>query len=111
MFSSDTIAAISSAAGAAARMIVRVSGPEAMRVVGAVADPVPPDGGRAVRRVLHVDGLDLPAGLYVFRGPRSYTAEDLVELHVPGNPLVARILLDALVRAGARHAEPGEFTA
>jgi tRNA modification GTPase len=111
MFSPDTITAISSAAGAAARMIVRVSGPEAVRVVATLTDPVPAEGGRAVRGILRLDGLDLPAWLYGFRGPRSYTGEDLIELHVPGNPLVARVLLDALVRAGARHAEPGEFTA
>jgi tRNA modification GTPase len=43
-------------------------------------------------------------------GPRSYTREDVVELHLPGSPPLARAALDALLDAGARPAEPGEFT-
>jgi tRNA modification GTPase len=42
--------------------------------------------------------------------PRSYTREDVVELHLPGSPPLARAVLDALLAAGARAAEPGEFT-
>ncbi len=44
------------------------------------------------------------------RSPRSYTREDVVELHLPGNPLVAELVLEAAIDAGARLAEPGEFT-
>lgn len=53
----------------------------------------------------------VPAWLYIFRAPRSYSGEDLVEMHVPGNPIIARRLLDVLMKAGARAADPGEFTA
>ncbi|MDB5318617.1 MAG: trmE [Phycisphaerales bacterium] len=49
--------------------------------------------------------------VYWFAGPRSYTGEDLVEFHVPGSPLLGRMLLDEIVRRGARLAEAGEFTA
>src|SRR5690606_19456396 len=52
-----------------------------------------------------------PAWLYVFGAPRSYTGEDVVELHLPGNPLLARLVLDELIQRGARQAEAGEFTA
>ena len=43
-------------------------------------------------------------------GPRSYTGEPVVELHLPGSPPLARAVLDAILDAGARAAEPGEFT-
>jgi tRNA modification GTPase len=113
MNASDTIAAISCAAGAAARMVVRVDGPDAPRVAAELTRLPVEDirGGTAWRTTLQFSGLRLPAWLYVFRSPRSYTGGDLVEFHVPGNPLIARMLLDALRAAGARAAEPGEFTA
>ena len=111
MVTSDTIAALSSAAGPAARMIVRASGPAALRLADAVWASAPEQAG-AYRGPLRVCGMTVPAcWLYVFRAPRSYTGEDLVEFHIPGNPLLARMLLDALAAAGARGADPGEFTA
>ena len=55
-------------------------------------------------------GLSVPALLYLMRGPRSYTREDVVEFHVGGWPAVVPLLVEGLVRAGARPAEPGEFT-
>jgi tRNA modification GTPase len=111
MSPSDTIAAISSAVGTAARMIVRVSGPLAPRLAADLTlspDEPPPS---ATYTKLHFANLTLPAWLFVFRAPRSYTGDDLVEFHLPGNPLLARILLDHLRENGARDAEPGEFTA
>src|SRR3954466_10833787 len=110
MHTADTIVAISSAVGPAARMIVRVSGQRAAPVASKVAgsNDLPPGASR-VR--LCFSGLSVPAWLYVFRSPRSYTGEDLVEFHLPGNPVLARLLLDHLRRAGARDAEAGEFTA
>src|SRR3954449_12033209 len=111
MHTADTIVAISSAVGPAARMIVRVSGPRAAPVASKVAgsNDLPPGASRV--RLCFSD-LSVPAWLYVFRSPRSYTGEDLVEFHLPGNPLLARMLLDHLIGAGgARSADPGEFTA
>ncbi len=106
----DTIVAISSAAGAAARMIVRLSGRDSLPLARGLCTDVGEAAG-AARRSLSFDDLTVPAWVYVFRGPRSYTGDDLVEFHLPGNPLLARMLLDALTRAGARPADPGEFTA
>src|SRR5690349_10524975 len=109
----DTIAAVSSAVGAAARMIVRVSGPGALRLAADLShnrtDALP--GGSEFRTSLHFADLIVPASLYVFRAPRSYTGDDVVEFHLPGNPLLVRMLLDHLHAGGARPAEPGEFTA
>ncbi len=60
---------------------------------------------------LHFSNLTFPAWIYTFRAPASYTGEDLIEFHLPGNPLLARMFLDHLLSIGARPAEPGEFTA
>jgi len=55
-------------------------------------------------------GHELDAHVYIMRAPRSYTREDVVELHVPGLPWLIEELLDLLIAAGARAAQPGEFT-
>ncbi|MDB5290467.1 MAG: tRNA uridine-5-carboxymethylaminomethyl(34) synthesis GTPase MnmE [Phycisphaerales bacterium] len=111
MTSGDTIAAISSAVGTAARMVVRVSGPEAWEHARRLwADELPAAGG-AARGAIPIRGMRVPAWVYCFRSPRSYTGEDLVEFHIPGNPLLAKMLLEELLRSGARSAGPGEFTA
>jgi tRNA modification GTPase len=108
----DTIVAVSSAVGPAARMIVRVSGPGARRIAGQLTGlQTDTEGAGATRERLRFAGLAVPGWLYVFRGPRSYTGDDLVEFHIPGNPVLARLLLDHLRGAGARDAGAGEFTA
>ncbi len=116
--SEDTIAAISTAAGSAARAVVRLSGGDAFALAAGVFTPVGGaladlGGFRVVDGWLRLldAGIDLPARAYAFRAPRSYTRQDVVELHVPGAPAAVNALLAALVAAGARPAEPGEFTA
>src|SRR2546421_11016414 len=113
MITADTIAAISSAVGPAARMIVRISGPDAVQM-GSVISGINLEGGRggeAFNTKLRFSDLSIPGWIYFFKSPHSYSGEDLIEFHVPGNPLLARMLLDELLRLGARSAEPGEFTA
>ena len=116
----DTIVALSSAAGPGARAVVRLSGPTARAVVASVftADATSRDRQRAVSgRFLEpgsvrLTGLHspLPATLYFFPAPRTYTGQDLAELHtVSSPPLVERLIAD-LLAAGARPAQPGEFT-
>ena len=114
----DTIVAISTAAGTAARAIVRLSGAEALRIGASCFVPA---AGRLedVGGFRYVDGLvrmasarvELPGRAYVFRAPRSYTRQDVLELHVPGCTAAASALVAALIDAGARQADPGEFTA
>lgn len=115
----DTIAAIATPPGEGGIGIVRVSGPEAVRIGDKVFRPrkgrplketethrlrlgwaVEPESGEILDEVLAV----------VMRAPRSYTAEDVVELHCHGGPLACGRVLQAVLRAGARLAEPGEFT-
>ncbi len=111
----DTIAAISSPAGASGRAIVRTTGPDALKVSAAVFSPARGSLSK-LPGFCSIDGwirgarLCLPARAYIFRSPRSYTRQDVVELHVPGQPLISAAVLEALLRAGARPAQPGEFT-
>ncbi|MBN2563078.1 MAG: tRNA modification GTPase [Phycisphaerae bacterium] len=60
---------------------------------------------------VRLDDVTLPAAVYLFRAPRSYTREDVVELHLLGAPGVLAMTVEACLAAGARRAEPGEFTA
>ncbi|HZL00105.1 MAG TPA: tRNA uridine-5-carboxymethylaminomethyl(34) synthesis GTPase MnmE [Caulobacteraceae bacterium] len=107
----DTIFALATAPGKAALAIVRVSGPAAAAVLAAIADgPAVPR--RATLRTLRApDGSVLDRGLaLLFPGPGSFTGEDCVELHLHGGPAVVDAVGEALVGAGVRPAEPGEFT-
>jgi tRNA modification GTPase len=112
----DTIAAVSSAAGPGERAIVRVSGPGTRAVIDAVFTPADPSmlplEHHLVPGSVRLTGIysPLPASLYFFHGPRTYTGQDLAELHTIGSPpLVERLVAD-LLNAGARPAQPGEFT-
>jgi tRNA modification GTPase len=109
----DTIAALATAPGRGAVAIVRVSGPAAREVGERVFRSARPLRARvATRGAVHAaDGGTLDEGLALwFPGPRSYTGEDVLELHVHGSPAVARETLLAALAAGARLANPGEFT-
>ncbi|MFO0797027.1 MAG: GTPase [Gemmataceae bacterium] len=109
----DTIVAVSSAPGPGARAVVRVGGPAARAVVARVFTPDAPAAERHLapgRLTLSGVHSPVPADLYVFAGPRSYTGQDVAELHTVGSPpLVERLVAD-LLAAGARPARPGEFT-
>lgn len=112
--SPDTIVAQATPPGVSALALVRMSGPEAHRVAAVVAPRL--EGtttpGRLVCRLLDPDTSERidEALVHVFKGPASYTGEDSVEFSTHGSELVAPWLVDACVRAGARVAEPGEFT-
>jgi len=119
----DTIVAVSSAPGSGARAIVRISGPRTLAVIDQLfsrdaessersASVPPPRRGYASLGSLRLTGVysPLPATLYFFPGPRSYTGQDLAEIHTVGSPpLVERLVAD-LLNAGARPAQAGEFT-
>jgi tRNA modification GTPase len=111
MFIDDTIVAVSSGTGRAVRMIVRLSGPGAFAIASNLGAQLPDQGSTATRCHIRFADLSCPAWIYKFNAPRSYTGQDLIELHIPGNPRLTRMLLDWLVARGARLAEAGEFTA
>jgi tRNA modification GTPase len=110
----QTIVALSTAARPSVRGVVRLSGPAAVAAAGRVFAPGLADtpGFRRVAGELLLGRVRLPAAAMVFRGPRSYTGEDLVELHVPGSPpLLGRLIEMLLADSSVRAAGPGEFTA
>ena len=114
----DTIAAIATAPGPGGIGIVRVSGPEARGVAESVVrfrESIECPRPRYAHRVDVVDPAPPHAaiddGLLLYMpGPNSYTGEDVIELQGHGGVLVTTRVLDAVLRAGARPAEPGEFT-
>ena len=107
----DTIAALATAPGAGAVAIVRLSGPQA-RAIGVAVTGVearPRYAELCTFRGPSGEPLDRGLVLY-FPGPRSYTGEDVVELHAHGGRVVTDALLARAYALGARPAEPGEFT-
>ncbi len=106
----DTIAAIATPPGPGRRAALRLSGPRAHAIAAAAFEPAPPLARGCTAGSFRDGHGRLPALCVVMPGPRSYTGEDVVEIHVPGAPaLVAQALLQ-LVELGARPAQPGEFT-
>ena len=106
----DTIFALATAAGRAAVAVVRISGPDTLRVVQTLAGRAPVPRMAALRKLRH-DGVELDEALVLrFEGPASYTGEDSAEFHVHGGRAVVEALLSALSALGLRLAEPGEFT-
>jgi tRNA modification GTPase len=111
----DTIVALSSAAGPGGRAIVRLSGPAALSAARAVfraAEPVDPALRRRQVGALELPGLPslLPADLYVWPAPYTYTGQELVEIHPLSSPPLVDSLIAVLLGAGCRAARPGEFT-
>jgi tRNA modification GTPase len=114
----DTIAAIASPPGGAARGIVRLSGAALRACLENCFRPVPYVSLPALRGATAVPGLcwlrgiaaPLPGELYLWAGQRSYTGQPVAELHTLGSPPLLQALLRTVCAAGARPAEPGEFT-
>jgi len=107
----DTIAAIATPAGRGGIGVVRVSGPAVARIAAAVFGglPEPRLATFGAFRDRHGDTVDEGLALY-FPAPHSYTGEPVLELQGHGGPVVMQALLAACLDAGARVAEPGEFT-
>lgn len=118
VFHSDTIAAIATALSDSGIGIIRVSGDEAIQVVDKISKL-----GNGRKRLTDVDSHTIHYGhivdndtiideviISVMKGPRSYTAEDTVEINCHGGVLMVQKVLEAVLKSGARLAEPGEFT-
>ncbi len=108
----DTIFALASGAGRAAIGVLRISGSGCAGIVRALAGGLPNPRQASLRRLRDPatdETLDEALVLW-FPGPHSYTGEDSAELHLHGGRAVREGVSGALVAAGARPAEPGEFT-
>lgn len=119
LLNEDTIAAVATGLGGAGIGIIRVSGPEAVSIVTRLfvnhagktvedaeshkllyGNILEPENGKIIDEVL----------VSKMKGPFSYTAEDVVEINCHGGIVSLKKILDAVIRSGARLAEPGEFT-
>jgi len=88
--------------------VIRLSGPRAFPLARRI---VPLARGRGVRRGTgRLGEATFPCDAWSMPAPRSYTREDVVEIHLPGAPPLARAAVDRLLDLGARSADPGEFT-
>ncbi|MCX6997979.1 MAG: tRNA uridine-5-carboxymethylaminomethyl(34) synthesis GTPase MnmE [Kiritimatiellaeota bacterium] len=112
----DTIAALATAPGAAGVAVIRISGPDSLAVADAVfrCDGLKPSQRPThtlvVGRVMAGDEFVDEALLLIMRAPRSYTREDVVEIQCHGGLPTSRRVLRCVLEAGARPANPGEFT-
>ncbi len=125
----DTICAVATPSGEGGVGIVRVSGSQAFPITSNILrlrcakslSEIKPyqlylgkflwDQFQALSKARQESSVVLDEVLVVImRGPRSYTGEDVVEVHGHGGPLIVRAMCEALTQAGARMAEPGEFT-
>lgn len=125
---SDTIAAIATALSDSGIGIIRVSGDEAISIVDKISrlgngkkrltdveshtihyGHIVDDSGRQIQECGQPIVID-EVMISVMKGPRSYTAEDTVEINCHGGVLMMQKILELVLKAGARLAEPGEFT-
>lgn len=106
----DTIVAIATPAGRGGIGVVRISGPDALRIAGTLTPETVLEPRRATFSHVHGTGTRDEAIVTWFPGPRSYTGEDVVELSLHGSPVLLRSVVHAAMQGGARLAEPGEFT-
>ena len=109
----DTIAAIATARGEGGIAIVRISGDKAFWILKSVFSRSKSYKSHMLYHgyVLDEDGARIDEAMAVWMAaPRSYTAEDVCEIQCHGGDVSARRVLERVLRAGARTAEPGEFT-
>jgi tRNA modification GTPase len=107
----DTIAAIATPPGRGGIGIVRVSGPGVRAVAEGLLGRLPAPRRAVFTAFRDGDGAVIDEGIALyFPAPRSYTGEDVLELHAHGSPVVLDMLLERACALGARPARPGEFT-
>lgn len=119
LLNEDTIAAVATGLGGAGIGIIRVSGPKAVDIVTRlfVNHAGKTVEGAESHKLLYGNILEPEDGKIIdevlvskMKGPFSYTAEDVVEINCHGGIVSLKRILDAVIRSGARLAEPGEFT-
>ncbi len=108
----DTIAAIATAHGIGSISIIRISGDDALSIAKRVSrlDSLQPRHATLTSIFDSDDDLLDEAIVIYFEGPRSFTAEDIIEIQCHGGHIVAQEILKATLRLGARLADPGEFS-
>src|SRR5262245_35990455 len=118
MYERDTIAAIATPPGEGAIAIIRISGDDAEKIATKLFVRRENKPGRLASHKLYHGSIRDPRTerlldevlLTIMRAPRSYTGEDVVEVHCHGGAFLSRQILGAILAQGARQAEAGEFT-
>jgi len=116
MYRNDTIAAISTPPGKGGVALIRISGPEASDIASRCFFPKNGKDIAVLPRmavygdILCRDGITDSGIAIFFKAPASFTGEDTVELTCHGGALITRRVLESVLSAGARLAEPGEFS-
>jgi len=107
-----TIAAIGTAVGRGALAIIRISGSEVQKIARILLRPEPIVHRQAIHCLVYdMHGAQIDEAVAtLYAGPHSFTGEDLLEISTHGGSLVPTVVLAAVLSAGARLAEPGEFT-
>lgn len=117
MLSQDTIVALATPSGAGAIAIIRVSGKDALTISASLFESV--SGKDLLKQKTHtihlghiVDGAKVydQVLLSIFKGPNSYTGENVVEISCHGSTYIQQQIIQLLLRKGCKMAEPGEFT-
>ena len=117
MTTTDTIVALASPSGAGAIAVIRVSGPDALKICSSVFKSI--HGKDLMRQKSHtihlghlMDGKKTLDQVLVslFKAPHSYTGENVVEISCHGSPYIQQQIIQLLLRKGCRMAEAGEFT-
>lgn len=110
----DTIVALSTPPGTGALAVIRVSGPDTFGMMAPVfkGRPLHEAAGATVVYGHIVEGTEVldEVVVAVYKGPRSYTKQDSVEISCHGSPLIAQNIINLLLKQGMRLAQPGEFT-
>ena len=113
----DTIAAIATPSGTGSIGIIRVSGPRSRDIASLIFRPSNKTDGFNSHRLYHGDIISPDTGRVIdevlvsfMMKPRSYTGEDILEINCHGSAFILQSVLSLVIKAGARLAEPGEFT-
>ena len=118
MYEEDTIAAIATPPGEGGIAVIRISGADAENIATKIFARAQGKNGRLASHRLYHGEIHEPQSncmvddvlLTIMRKPRSYTGEDVVEIHCHGGAFLSRKILGLALSQGARQAEPGEFT-
>ena len=107
---SDTIVACSSPLGRGAISLIRVSGPDLSFLCGELGIKEIKNKEARVKEIPLQKGFKEKCVLTFFKGPNSFTGEDVLEISCHGNPLIVELIIDFFVDFGCRRAGPGEFS-
>ncbi len=106
----QAIVACSTPPGRGAISVVRISGKEAKNIINNLFSLEFDHGTSKVAETSLSEGFNEKCLISCFKGPSSYTGEDVAEISCHGNPLIVRALIQKCIELGARNANPGEFT-